>query len=286
MNTDRDRSADSIWLGQPSYTENILQQFNMQDAKLQRTPLNPSLKLIEADENSILVNTELYQSAVGKLLYLSTRTRPDIAFAVSTVAKFTAKPTEQHWKAVKHILRYLVGTVDYGLQFTKDGMTECVGYTDADWAGDVDDRKSTSGYLFKIGGASVSWMSRKQSCVALSTAEAEYISLTHAAQEAIWLNRLLAELKGIKEPPKPALIHEDNQSAISMSRNPQFHGRSKHIAIKYHFIRDETKNGTIDVHYCRSEDMIADMMTKGLYAERFEKLRDMTGVKKMSSEKD
>ena len=131
-------------------------------------------------------------------------------------------------------------------------------------------------------GASVSWKSKKQSCVALSTAEAEYMSLTSAAQEAIWLNRLLAELHR-KDTSRPAIVYDDNQSAISMTRNPQFHGRSKHIAIKYHFIRDETKKGTIDVRYCRSSDMIADILTKGLYAEQFMKLREMAGVKELQS---
>ena len=143
---------------------------------------------------------------------------------MSTVAKYTAKPTEQHWKAVKHILRYIAGTINYGLQFSRNGSTDCTGFSDADWAGDIDDRKSTSGYLFKVGGAPISWKSRKQSCVALSTAEAEYMSLSLAAQEAIWLNRLLAELQLQKEPSRPAILYEDNQSAIFMTKNPQFHG--------------------------------------------------------------
>ena len=172
----------------------------MQDAKSCKTPVDPSLKLTKATEESSLVNQELYQLAIRKLLYLSTRTRPDIAFAVSTVAKFTAKPTEQHWTAVKRILRYIVGTINFGLQYTRGGSIDCTGLSDADWAGDINNRKSTSGYLFKVGDGPVSWRSRKQTCVALSTAEAEYMSLTLAAQEAMWLNRLLAELQSQKEP--------------------------------------------------------------------------------------
>ena len=277
----QDQKAGTIWLGQPAYSESILQQFNMQDAKSCKTPVDLSLKLTKATEESSLVNQELYQSAVGKLLYLSTRTRPDIAFAVSTVAKFTAKPTEQHWTAVKRILRYIAGTINFGLQFTRGGSIDCTGFSDADWAGDINDRKSTSGYLFKVGGGPVSWKSRKQTCVALSTAEAEYMSLTLAAQEAMWLNRLLAELQSQKEPSKPAILYEDNQSAICMTKNPQFHGRCKHIDIKYHFIRDEAKKGTIDVRYCRTDDMIADMLTKGLHAEQFVKLREMAGLKEL-----
>ena len=132
-----------------------------------------------------------------------------------------------------------------------------------------------------MGGAPVSWMSKKQTCVALSTAEAEYMSLAFAAQEAIWLKRLLAELLSQKETSKPAIIYEDNQSAICMTKYPQFHGRSKHIAIKYHFVRDEAKKGNIEVEYCRTDDMIADMLTKGLYAERFAKLKEMVGIKEL-----
>ena len=278
----QDHRKGTIWMGQPLYTENLISNFNMQDAKTCKIPVNPSIKLTKSNDDSTCIDMEQYQSGVGKLIYLSTRTRPDIAYAVSSVAKFTSRPTQQHWTAVKHILRYLTGTINYGLLFTETKSKECTGYSDADWGGDVDDRKSTSGYLFKMCGASVSWKSKKQSCVALSTAEAEYMSLTSAAQEAIWLNRLLAELHR-KDTSRPAIVYEDNQSAISMTRNPQFHGRSKHIAIKYHFIRDETKKGTIDVRYCRSSDMIADILTKGLYAEQFMKLREMAGVKELQS---
>ena len=159
----------------------------MTDAKAVKTPMNPSMKLSKATDSSKAVNIEKYQSAFGKLLYLATRTRPDIAFAICNVAKYTANPTDEHWMAVKHILRYLAGTVQYGLVYTKDNLIECCEYSDADWARDLDDRKSTSGYIFQVGGGSVSWKCSKQSCVALSTAEAEYMALSSAAQEAIWM---------------------------------------------------------------------------------------------------
>ena len=136
-----------------------------------------SLKLTRASEESTYFDQELYQSAVGKLLYWSTRTRPDIAFAVSTAAKFTAKPTEQHWQAVKHIPRYIAGTINFGLQSKLLEMNQLTnGFADADWVGDIDDQKSTPIYIFKVGGGPVSFRSRKQSYVALSTAEAEYMS--------------------------------------------------------------------------------------------------------------
>ena len=257
--------------GTTNYTENLVSHFSMQNVKTCKTPVNPSLKLTKAKDDSTYIDGELYQSAVGKLIYPSTRMRPDIAFAVSNVAKFTAKPTEQQWRAMKHIIRYLAGTTNFGLLFTRNESTECTGYSDADWGGDIDDRKSTSGYLYLMSGAPVSWRSKKQSCITLSTAEAEYMSLTSAAQEVICLVCLLVELQ--KESITPAIIHEDNQSDICMTKNPTFHGRSKHVAIKYHFTRDEVKKGKINVRYCKTEDMIADMLTKGLYAEQFMKLR-------------
>ena len=207
---------------------------------------------------------------------MSTRPRPDIAFAVSKVARYTSKPTVEHWKAVKHIFRYLVGTINHGILFSR---SECIGYSDADWGGDLDDRKSTSGFIYQIGEGPVSWSSCKQNSVALSTSEAEYVALASAAQEAIWLRQLMSELT--KTPIKTITINEDNQSAICLSKNPQFHGRSKHISIKHHFLRDQVKEGSIEVKYCRTEEMIADMFTKGLSGERFMKLRRMAIVQEL-----
>ena len=157
---------------------------------------------------------------------------------------------------------------------------ECVGYSDSDWAGDLNDRKSTSGYVFTVGGGAISWKSKKQSCVALSTAEAEYIALSQAAQEAVWLRSLYVNLK--LEMTAPTVVYEDNQSAICIAKNPQSHGRSKHIDIKYHFIREQVQQKTIEVKYCKTEDMIADLLTKGLGKEKFEKLRSMTGLTELN----
>ena len=144
----------------------------------------------------------------------------------------------------------------------------------------LDDRKSTSGYVFQVGGTAISWRSKKQACVALSTAEAEYIALAGTAQESLWLQQLFSDLQ--KEPTKKMVIFEDNQSAISMAKNPQFYGQSKHIAIKYHFIRKQVRNGKVELKYCRTNDMVADIMTKGLSGKQFEKLRFMAGVAPMT----
>ena len=208
-------------------------------------------------------------------------TRPDITFAVSNVAKYCSKPTKEHWIAVKRIMRYLKGTHNLGLTYKKSDSNSCVGFSDSDWAGDLDDRKSTSGYIFQVGGTAISWKSRKQSCVALSTAEAEYIALSLAAQEAIWLRQLNTDLQG--KQPEPTILYEDNQAAICLSKNPQCHGRSKHIDIRYHFIREHVNNRNIELKYCPTNNMIVDMLTKGLGKETFEKLRTLAGLSTQSS---
>lgn len=276
VNINQNQDGD-VWIGQPVYTQTILEKFGMNNAKPVSTPADASTKLVKATDDSDEVDNGLYQSAVESLLYLSSRTRPDIAYAVSNVAQFSNKPNKQHWTAVKRIMRYLQGTSNFGLLYTKEESNECVGYSDADWAGNLDDRRSTSGYIFKINGAAVSWRSKKQSCVALSTAEAEYMALANTTQEAIWMRQLTIDLKNV--PDKPLKIFEDNQSAMCIAKNPQFHGRTKHIEIKYHFTREQVKNGTIELQYCRTENMIADMFTKGLLKEKFSKLRDMAGIK-------
>ena len=238
------------------------------------------MKLEKAKEDSEIFDQGRYQSAVGSLLYLSIGTRPDITYAVSNLARYCARPTKEHWLAIKRIIRYLIGTLDCGLFYCKDGSKKCIGFSDADWGGDINDRKSTSGYLFQISGAAVSWRSKKQTCVALSTAEAEYMALASAAQEAIWLRQLTADLNS--RQPGATIIFEDNQSAISMAKNPQFHGRTKHIGIKYHFIREQVNSGTVELRYCCTGEMVADMLTKGIYRNQFVKLRCMAGIKRLS----
>ena len=193
--------------------------------------------------------------------------QPDFTFAVNIVATLSEKPAKEHWASVKRIFRYLKGTVNYGLQYSSDASEDCVGFCDADWAGDTNDRKSTSGYTFQKNGASDSWRSKKQPRVALSTAEAEYIALSAAVQEALWMKQLLVDLNVNTETPMT--IYEDNQAVISVSKNPQFHGRAKHIDIKCHFVRDQVEKGTINVVYCPTSNMGADLFTKGLPKGQF-----------------
>ena len=180
----------------------------------------------------------------------------------------------EHWKSIKHIMRYLNGVRNYGLLYDKEKVMDFIGYSDADWAGDLDDRRSTSGNLFKLSEAAVSWRSKK-SCVALSTAEAEYMALASAAQEAVWMQRLQNDLN--EASVKSTLIYEDSQSTICMAKNPQYHGRAKHIDIKFHYIREQA----IQLEYCESKNMVADMLTKALLSSQFVKLREVLGVRKI-----
>ena len=278
VKVDHNIKNGTAWIGQPAYTDNLLKKVGMENAKPVKTPMTPNVQLRKATEDDECFDQTLYQSAVGGLLYLSTRTRPDIAFAVSNVARFCSKPTKEHWTAIKRIMRYLRGTTDLGLLYTKSDSMECIGYSDADWGGDCNDHKSTSGFLFQVGGTAVSWKSKKQSCVALSTAEAEYMALTAAAQEAVWLRQLQSDL--IKTSNSPTTIFEDNQSAICMAKNYVFHGRTKHIGIKYHYIREKVNDKSIELKYCPTEEMTADVLTKGLNRDKFEKLRDKMGLRK------
>ena len=267
------QTSEGVWIGQPAYTRNVLEKFGMSNSKSVATPVDSSSRLM--NDSGEKCDQQPYQAAVGTLLYLSVWTRPDIAYAVGNVAKFCADPRKEHWTAVKRIFRYLTGTTNYGLSYIRDNNSGCVGFSDSDWAGDPNDRKSTSGYLFFIGSAPVSWRSKKQSCVALSSAEAEYVALASAAQEAMWMKQLLSEISGGVET---ILIYEDNQSAIQMAKNPQFHGRSKHIAIRYHFIRDAVNKKCVTLKYCPTDQMTADMLTKGLGKEQFSKLRTRAGM--------
>ena len=277
----QNKQNGEVWIGQPAYTQTVLRKFNMENAKPVDTPVDISSKLVKMNEDSESANQEQFQSAVGSLLYLSTMTRPDITYAVSNVAKFCANPAKEHWIAVKRIMRYLIGTMHLGLLYRKNELKSCVGFSDADWAGDLDDRKSTSGYIFQMSGAAISWRSKKQACVALSTAEAEYIALASAAQEAVWMRQLLTDLRS--KPEEATKIYEDNQSAICLAKNPQFHGRAKHIGIKYHYIREQVENGNVELSYCRTEEMVADALTKGLSRGQFRKLREMLGMDEMPS---
>ena len=209
-------------------------------------------------------------------MYAAIATRPDLSLAVGMLSQYMQNPSNEHWVGIKRILRYIKGTLNYGLKFTYSDKFVLQGYSDADWAGEVETRKSTSGYVFLLGNCCVSWRSKKQSIVALSSTEAEYVSLCSAAQETIWLRNLLSSV-GF-EQTAPTVIHEDNQGAIALSHNPKDHPRTKHIDIKYHFVRQTIEDNRVTLLYCPTERMVADTLTKGLSKPLFEGFRLQMGV--------
>jgi hypothetical protein len=188
------------------------------------------------------------------------------------LSQYLSKPLETHWVAVKHVLRYLKGTLDYELCYRKCESLKLIGYSDADWASSTDDRRSVTGYCFSLSeaGPLISWKSRKQPTVALSSCEAEYIALAATVQESLYLIQLLDELEKCNSP---VLIFEDNQGTIALAKNPVHHQRSKHIDVRYHFIRSELKNGKIVIEYCPTDSMVADIMTKAATKFKLQKFK-------------
>ncbi|XP_038988043.1 secreted RxLR effector protein 161-like [Phoenix dactylifera] len=225
-----------------------------------------------------------YRRMIGCLRYLL-HTRPDLSYAVGVASRFMEKPTVMHHKAVKQILRYLKGTVHCGLIYEKKkGEEEIIGYSDSDLAGDVDDRKSTGGMAFYVNDSLVSWNSQKQKTVALSSCEAEYMAATAAASQALWLRSLLGELT--KQEPKQVKLFIDNKSAIALIKNPVFHGRSKHIDTRFHFIRGCVEGGQIMVRFVRTEEQRADALTKALSGVKLATMKHLLGVRDLEPRQD
>lgn len=276
-----DKQIDgSIIMHQTSYANQLLKRFNMKDANPVTIPadknhnLNPNLH-----PNSQLAQGVPYREAVGSLMYLAVGTRPDVAYALSTVSQFLSNPYKIHWEAVKRILKYLKGTANYGIKFVKQNDLSLIGYSDSDYAGDSINRRSTSGYLYKLGESPIAWNTKRQSVVALSTTEAEFIAAANAIKEMIWLNRLKREVL-CENKQKPKLLM-DNQSAIRLLKNPEFNKRSKHIDIKYHFAREKYQKNLFDLEYVKSSDQEADVFTKPLPREQFWNLCNKIGLSKI-----
>uniref|UniRef100_A0AAV1VIP2 Reverse transcriptase Ty1/copia-type domain-containing protein n=2 Tax=Peronospora matthiolae TaxID=2874970 RepID=A0AAV1VIP2_9STRA len=240
-----DNDNGSVTMCQRRYVEDVLNLFGMSNCKAVTSPTDISSRLIPSTAATKI--DAPFCEAVGALMHLMTATRPDIAFAVSYISHFMENPQVEHWMEVKRVLLHLQGTKSHGICFKSDDKIDFCGYSDADWAGDHADCKSTSGYAFILMGAPVSWGSKTQSSVLLSTSEAEYIALSLAIQEGKWVHRLLCEILDTAEDKSgPKLkIMEDNQSCTKMTKNPVNHGRAKHIDIKYHHIRDEVKHGDV-----------------------------------------
>lgn len=268
INVEREGLTGSIRLSQKKYIEELIANFNMKDAKTISTPLEVNIKITKEasprseDERAEMKNRP-YRELVGGIIYLANATRPDIAFAASILSRFSTNPGELHWMLAKRVLRYLKGTSHYGIKYTKN-QDLLTAYTDSDWAGDVDDRKSCTGNVIILANGPISWKSKKQASVALSTMEAEYSALAEMSREIVYIKRLLIYM-GFEKFVKGAInVYCDNQSAIELSKNAVFHKRSKHIDISFHFTRELVEKKEITVQYLSTESMIADILTKPL----------------------
>ncbi|XP_040374084.1 secreted RxLR effector protein 161-like [Rosa chinensis] len=246
----------------------------MENSNAVKNPIVPGTKLTK-DKAGVKVDSTMFKQVVGSLMYL-TATRPDLMYGVSLISRFMSCPTMSHWLAAKRILRYVRGTTELGIFYKKGGRTDLVAYIDSDFASDLDDRRSTSGFVFSLGFGAVSWSSKKQHVVTLSTTEAEYIAVAFCACQCVWLRRVLEKL-GLKEK-KSIVIQCDNNSTIQLSKNPVFHGRCKHINVRFHFLRDLVKDGVVKLSNCNSQIQVAYIMTKPLKLEQFLRLRSMLGM--------
>lgn len=272
MRVVRDRAAGTLTVSNPGHTAALLATFGMSAAHATKTPMAPGTIMCR-EAASLLPADNRYSELVGALLYLATTTRPDISCAVGVLSRFMHNPEESHWRAAKYVLRYLAGTAELGLCYGAGGAL--VGACDADYAGDVSTRRSTSGWCFTGNGAAVSWASKLQPTVSVSTAEAEYLAAAAATKEALWLQKLLADLG---EAADPIRLAEDNQACLAMLGNSEGTGRAKHIDVAHHFVRDRVGRGEVEFFYTPSGEMVADGLAKPLPAPAFVVFRLRLGV--------
>jgi transposase InsO family protein len=282
---DRNREKKTLSITQTEYVKNVIKNYGMEDSRRTTvTPMNPGMKFIKSgivgDTNSEVVNIKQYQAAVGAIMYAMLGTRPDIAYSISKLAQYSNEPREQHWKAVKQLLRYLATTSNYCLTYSgnhnNNDEPKLLGYCDSDWANDYEDRRSTTGYVFMTAGGAISWKSKRQPTVALSSTEAEYMAASEATREAINWRMLLNEL-GF-DITKPTIILSDNQGSIALTKNPEHHARSKHIDIRHHYVREQVALGSVEMNYINTDDMTADVLTKPLARDRHAKLINKMGM--------
>lgn len=268
------RDDGSIFMHQTAYANRILQKFQMEGCVPVCVPSDPNQVLCKFDDSG--VSDFPYRHLVGSLMYLAIATRPDISYAIGNVSRYMENPTVAHERALKRILKYIAGTKSHGILFKHNGNHQLCGFSDADYAGDVDSRKSTSGYVFLFNDSIISWRSSLQKCVSISTTESEYVSASEAVKELVWLKRLYDEL--VPNQRAEASFYMDNVSAIRLVKNPEFHKRTKHIDVRYHFIREKFNDGLFKLEHVSTDEMVADIFTKALPKIRFEYLRTMMRI--------
>lgn len=254
----RDLLRGKAWLSQPAYIDKLGERFPITTSQSFDTPLPTIMTITQEPKEG---NLDGYRQLIGSLMWLATSTRPDISFATSFLARATNPPTEQHWQMGLRMVAYLKATRNLALEYRK-GSEGLVGWVDADYAGCLDTRRSTTGYLFKLHDSPIAWSSKRQATVATSTTEAEYIALAEGCQEATWLRSLLREMNYSQRGP--TTLYCDNQGSIQLAKNPGTHQRTKHIDIRHHLIREKIESGEIKVTYIETNRQEADILTKSL----------------------
>jgi hypothetical protein len=262
-----DYKKAGFFVHQHKYLTDLLHKFNMTDCKAASTPI-ATTPVLTTTTTDLLSDPTPYRSLVGALQY-ATFTRPDITFAVNRVCQFMHRPSPAHFVAAKRILRYLKGTLDKGILF-QSGPITLTAFKDVDWAGDPCDRRSTSGIIVFLGNNPITWLAKKQHIVSRSSTEVEYRFLANGAAELAWIRQVLCDL-GLFLPSAP-LIWCDNTSALALASNPVFHGRTKHIEVDYHFIREKVVRGDLALQFISIDDQLADVFTKALPSPRFHRL--------------
>lgn len=267
----------SIYVHQTAYARKVLNKFSMSECNAVAIPADPNQVLSNFDDSEPAKFP--YRQLIGSLMYLAVGTRPDIAFSVGNASRYMEQPKIPHVAAAKRILKYIKGTLDFGIVYKSKADNQIVGYSDSDYGGDVETRRSTSGFAFLIGNGTISWSSERQKSVALSTTEAEYVAASNAIRELIWLQRLTGELT--QNQFGATKFFMDNQSAIRLVKNPVLHKRSKHIDIRYHFVREQFKEEKFSLDYVRTDDQVADIFTKAIPKVRFQYLRAQLGIQSL-----
>jgi len=280
------REAKLLVISQEKYINDLLKQYSLNSLEPRSIPMNSdtllslqSCPIIDSQAHREMKRIP-YREVVGALMYLACATRPDISFAVGDCARFVSNPGLDHWNAVKDICAYLITTADYGLHYSRSSSCQAVAYSDADYGREKDSRRSKTGFAVFLGGGCVSWKSKLQTCISQSTLESEYIAANETGRELVWMRGILGEL-GFTQ--LISVLHEDNQACISTSLNPIINDRVKHIDIKYHWLRKEVESKTLLLQYCPTDEMTADILTKPLAKNLFEKHRDALGVQQMKT---
>lgn len=275
----RDRSNRKLYISQREYTDHVLNRFGMSQCRPVTTPMEKASSKPKSELLDIPADDVPYRQAIGSLIYLVTGSRPDIAFAVSKLSQHLDKPLNSHWLGVKRVMRYLAGTRTHGILYEGARGIKVEGYSDSDYAGCTDSRKSTSGYIFLIAGGAVSWKSKKQSNTATSTCEAEYMACCATTKEAVWLSRLISDIRFLPIP-EPITIGIDNAGTIYLSNNPAINERSKHIDVQYHFVRECVQLKKIKLIHCNTDDQLADSLTKPLERVKHSKFTELQGLQR------